>query len=554
VTRQANAMILEGVATNPLICAFAFILLLLGCGDARNDLKSVPQPDTSTFEAGVRTRLNTARAEFDAIAAGHPSDRELAEAYGKLAATYQAQSIHSEAEASYLNARSLEPGDKRWPYLLARLYADEGKVREAITSFETVLKLDPADVPSLIFLGRLYLTDGQPDRARPLFEKALDNGDARAAALTGLGKVALAERRYRDAADRFEAALARAPGATRLNQPLAVAYRELGEIEKSEERLRHYSPDGLEPGVSDPVLDEVNSRSAAYRSLLARAQHAATLGRLDLAERAFREAIQSDPDNLDAIANLGITLANMGRVEEGQQFLRKAVGLDANNAATHLSLGIVYDRQGLDQLAIDEYAAASSHDSNNLQAIVYRADAEMRLGSADEAASLYREALAKSSSSTRLQMSLAIALIRARRFAEARATLESALKREPSNPDMLNALARVLATASQGPVRDGPRALEISRKLYVATGNDPVVGETLAMALAETGNFRDAVKMQQDAIDALRRQGATISPDGILVQNLALYAHHKPSRLGWSADDALFQPRSPAAKLIAKNP
>jgi Tfp pilus assembly protein PilF len=542
-------MALHNVRTHPAVWAFALILLVSGCGGTRKDLNAIPPPDTSTFEPGVRAKLSAARVEFDAIAASHPDDQKLAAAYGTLAMTYHAQFIREEAELAYVNAETLERGNKRWPYLLAQLYADEGRVRDAITSFETVLRIDPADAASQVFLARLYLTDGQPEKAQPLFERALDNRDTRAAALTGLGKVALAERRYRDAADRLEAALALAPGATRLQQPLALAYRELGELAKADASLKRYSPDGLEPGVPDPALDEVNSHAAAYRSLLARAQYAVTVGRLDLAERAFREAVQGDPKNVEAMANLGITLANMGRIAEAQQWLRQAVDLDNHNATAHLSLGMVYDRQGLDQLAIDEYAAASVHDPDNLQAIVYRADAKMRLGASDEAAALYREALGKARNSPRVQMSLAIALVRARRFAEARAALEAALKEDPSNPDMLNALARILATAPQDSVRNGGRALEISRKLYVVTGQDPIVGQTYAMAFAEIGSFKDAIKTQQDTIDALRRQG-TASPDEFLTQNLALYTQHKPSRLAWSPNDALFQPRSPAAKLI----
>ena len=542
-------MLLHNVRTHPAVWAFALILLMSGCGGARRDLNAIPLPDTSTFEPGVWAKLSAARAEFDAIAASHPDDQQLAAAYGTLAMTYHAQFIREEAELAYVNAETLDRGNKRWPYLLAQLYADEGRVRDAIASFETVLRIDPADAASQVFLGRLYLTDGQPEKAQPLFEKALDNRGTRAAALTGLGKAALAERRYRDAADRLEAALALAPGATRLQQPLALAYRGLGEVAKADASVKHYSPDGLEPGVPDPVLDEVNSHAAAYRSLLARAQYAVTVGRLDLAERAFREAVQGDPKNVEAIANLGITLANMGRIAEAQQWLRQAVDLDNHNATAHLSLGMVYDRQGLDQLAIDEYAAASVRDPNNLQAIVYRADAKMRLGASDEAAALYREALGKSRNSPRVQMSLAIALVRARRFAEARAALEAALKEDPSNPDMLNALARILATAPQDSVRNGGRALEIARNLYVVTGQDPIVGQTYAMAFAETGNFKDAIKTQQDTIDALRQQG-TSSLDAFLTQNLALYTQHKPSRLGWSPNDALFQPRSPAAKLI----
>jgi tetratricopeptide (TPR) repeat protein len=126
--------------------------------------------------------------------------------------------------------------------------------------------------------------------------------------------------------------------------------------------------------------------------LLARAQSAAKAGRLDLVERLFREAVDDDPKNAEAIANLGITVANLGRIDEAQRWLKEAVRLDDTNATAHLNLGLVFDRQGLDQLAIGEYAAALSRDPATCRR-VSGADAGMRSGHPDEAAQLYREAL-----------------------------------------------------------------------------------------------------------------------------------------------------------------
>lgn len=533
--------------------AVALAVMVGACGEAKRELGPVPVPDTTTFEPGVRTRLSNARAEFDRVAASHPSDEQLGNAYGALAMTYHAQAVNEPAAAAYVNAHALAPHDKRWSYLLGQLYADSSRIPEAIAAFQAALDIDPNDAVTQIFLGRLYLKQGFPDKARPLFEKAQAKDEARAAALTGLGKVALAQSRYREAADHFEGALKLAPAAARLRQPLALAYRGLGETAKAEENLKRYDADGLEPGVADPVLAELNSKAAAYRALLARAQSAARAGRLDVAEQAFHEAVEDDPRNAEAVANLGITLANMGRLDEAQQRLKQAVSLNDSNATVHLSLGMVFDRQGLDQLAIDEYTAASIRDPDDLQARVYRADAKMRIGHPDEAAQLYREALEKSPDSTRMQLSLAMALVKARRFGEARSILEAALKAQPANPDITNSLARLLATAPKDSVRDGGRALQMAKALYGSTDRNPIVGQTYAMALAETGDFDGAVRLQRDTLAALQRMGAATA-DPFITKNLALYQRRQSSREGWSADDPIFQPRSPAARLVTKNP
>jgi Tfp pilus assembly protein PilF len=263
--------------------------------------------------------------------------------------------------------------------------------------------------------------------------------------------------------------------------------------------------------------------------------------------------VDDDPKNAEAIANLGITLSNLGRIDEAQRWLKEAISLDDTNSMAHLNLALVYDRQGLDKLAIDEYAAALSRDPGNMQARVYGADAKMRTGHPDEAAQLYREALEKAPDASRIQTSLGMALVKAGRYDEARSVLEAALKAQPANLDVSNSLARLLATAPKDSVRDGARALQMAKSLYAATDRSPIVAQTYAMALAETGDFAAAVRLQREALGAVQNSGP-VAGDPFVTRNLARYQQRKPSREGWPADDPMLQPRSPAARLVARNP
>jgi tetratricopeptide (TPR) repeat protein len=522
-------------------------MLASGCGERASEVAVVPTPDMSTFEPGVRTRLVSARARFDRIAASHPGDEQLGNAYGELGLTYHAQGVSASAQVAYGNAHRLAPADKRWPYLLGQVYADASKMPEAVSAVEATLKIDPNDAPAQIFLGRLYLKQGLPEKARPLFERAMSSSEARAAALTGLGKVALAQGNHREAIERFEEALRLAPAATRLRQPLALAYRGVGDEAKAQQNLRQYTAEGLEPGVPDPALDAVSANVAAYRVLLAKGQYAGSVGRYDLAERAFREAVENDPRNVEAVTNLGIALANLGRIDEAREKLQDAVRLDDANALAHFNLGLVLDRQGRDDLAIKEYELAR-RDPDNIQARVYLADALMRTGAPAEAATVYREALARSPDSRRIQMSL----VKAEQYAEARKMLESASKAQPPNPDVSNALARVLATAPVASVRDGARALAIARSLYEAI-KDPVVAETKAMALAENRRFAEAAALQQRTVAELEKTGAR-SMLPFASETLQLFRSNKPARKGWATDDPAFRPRSPAVRIVATQP
>ena len=204
------------------------------------------------------------------------------------------------------------------------------------------------------------------------------------------------------------------------------------------------------------------------------------------------------------------------------------------------------DRQGLDRLAMNQYQATLDRDPANLQARVYLADAKMRTGHAREAAVLYGQALERSPDSVRMRLSLAIANVKAGRYDKARDVLEDALKAHPGNPEIINSLARILATAPEASVRNGARALQLAKALF-ETARDPNVGQTYAMALAETGGFEQAVVLQRETIIVFEHTGGEARKP-FLQKNLACYEQRKPAREGWAADDPVFQPRSPAAQ------
>jgi tetratricopeptide (TPR) repeat protein len=525
-------------------------LALVACADKRAELKPIPPPDMSAFEPSVRNAITRAQATFDRIAASNPDDATLGAAYGELAMTYHAQDLVAPAAIAYDNARLLASKDKRWPYLQGHLYNDASRVADAIASFEAALAINGNDPPALQSLGQVYLQSGDLDKAQTMFERLSNDKNSRAAALAGLGKVALARHDYRVAIDRFEEALKLWPGATKLRQPLAMAYQGAGDRAKADENLKQYAIDGGEPSVDDPVADALGDKVAASKVLLRRGQRFGKAQRFDLSEKAFRAAVEADPDNAEALANLGISLANLGRVKEAEESLAKSVAMDDTSAVAHLSLGVIYDRQGRDQPAIDQYVAALRRDPDNSQARVYLADAKMRSGSAAEAARIYREALDRSPGSQRIEYSLALADIRAGRHADARRVLEEALARNPGNQLFENALARILATAPDASVRDGSRALQMAKKLFDAT-RSPEVGVTYAMAFAQNGNFDEAAKLQRETMIAFERAKIEVSKP-FLQRNLARYERREPSREGWPDDDPIFSPRAPAVRVTGQ--
>ena len=68
------------------------------------------------------------------------------------------------------------------------------------------------------------------------------------------------------------------------------------------------------------------------------------------------------------------------------------------------------------------------------------------------------------------------------------------------------------------------------------------------MALAETGDFGGAAKLQGEALVALEKMQRPHAVQ-LAQRNLALYRQGQPTREPWSAQDIVFQPRSSAVSL-----
>ena len=92
-------------------------------------------------------------------------------------------------------------------------------------------------------------------------------------------------------------------------------------------------------------------------------------------------------------------------------------------------------------------------------------------------------------------------------------------------------LARLLAAAPDGRVRDGERALALVDRL-AARGRTLELGETVAMALAEVGAFDRAAAVQRDLVTGARRAGLM---DAIrrLEDNLRRYERGEACRRPW---------------------
>jgi tetratricopeptide (TPR) repeat protein len=290
-------------------------------------------------------------------------------------------------------------------------------------------------------------------------------------------------------------------------------------------------------------------------------------GDLSSAESCYRQALNIHPASNIARALLAEILVRQGRYEEGIAELRQA----ARNASGDRNLVAQATRVGSELMARDKTAEAQEVFStalrlrpdsiealNNLAVLASRnRDLNAALRYCDQALSIdprhaatlvnrgailmatgrlvegienLRRAAASAPHDFHAQSNLALALLRARRAADALAAYRQALALDPGWLQGQHHLAWLLATLPDANQRNGAEAASWAQRLCQATRQqDPAALDVLAAARAEQGDFRSAIDLAQRAA-ALARQAGRDDQGRAIEARLELYRSSRPYR------------------------
>ncbi len=496
---------------------------------AATELAPVALPDLSRSEPSIRAQIEEQYSSLrTAIDRPNTTPADLSRAYGDMGHLLMATRHREAAEICYLHARTLAPAERRWPYYLGHVSRLEGRFARSATFFAEALALDPDDVPTLLWLGEVHLAQGRPEEAEPPFAQALSLEPRSVLARFGLGRAALAREDHARAARRLEEALTLDPSATSLHYPLAMAYRGLGDLDKAQAHLRQR---GNRPiARSDPLLEETD---VVLRSPLAyEGRGTRALESADWAGAAayFRRGIEMAPANAALRQKLGIALFMTDDFRGAGVQLEEAVRLAPESARTQYSLGVLLQARGRDSEAIPRLAGAVRLDPAFVDARLWLAGVLRRNGRPDEALAHYAQVGATHPRAAGATFGHAATLVDLGRYREARDRLTNLVSSYPEQPIFAHALARLLAGAPDGGVRDGLAAMAVLDALPEAQRVTDFA-ETLAMALAELEYYEDAARWQREGITAARRAGrGDIVPR--MTEKLGRYERGRPWRDG----------------------
>jgi len=507
----------------------------------RSKLSPIPYPELSPFESAVQQQIREAQAKLDSVKqTPAATDGQLSDTYGELGKVYHAYDLLEAAKACYLNAQTLAPHDHRWLYYLARLQHGDGHLTEAIESYRSLLQIRPNDAPTLLGLAETYLDQSRPELAEPLFEKVLSVDPSCSAAMAGLGKAALAKRHFAKAITHLESSLAIDPKARSIHYPLAMAYRGVGELEKAQDNLLKRGPE--KPSVSDPLMEELRDLTTGHRLLWIKGSKALRERRLAEAADIFRRMATASPQDPLARLYLGTALSLLGDRQGALEHYTEGLRIAPTNPKLHYNLALLLIGQKSDQEAIEHLQATIHADPGMKDAHFHLANELMRAGRFEQALPRYAKVIELDPGNGFARLMQAMALVRLEDYEKAKDVLEESHSALPDNVDITHALARLLAACPNSAVRNGTRAIQLIQSVVRATENlDLDQVQTLAMALAEVGQFGRAIELQESLINEVKNaQRTELVP--LLTENLEKYQRGQTCRIPWRSDDPIFSP------------
>ena len=241
-------------------------------------------------------------------------------------------------------------------------------------------------------------------------------------------------------------------------------------------------------------------------------------GQLDRAEAIYRQILQVEPENADALHLLGVLVHQTGRHAPAADFIARAIAINPNDGAYHNNLGMVYQ-------ALSESARAEACYRKALELRPGDAEIYNNLGNAlksqdnrHEARQCYEQAIALRPDFAPAHSNLGMMLSAEGRRDEAVTCLRRALQLRPDFAAAYSNLGGVLT--DKGDYTEAAecfaRALQLAPQMAEAHGNFANLLTALGRTDEAIARYRQAIQLKPNYMAAIISLATLLAERGAL--------------------------------------
>ena len=369
---------------------------------------------------------------------------------------------------------------------------DDRRYDAAAADYRKVLEFEPNDLSAHLALSFCLQQLGDTQGAIDQLQVAIalprreDQRDGVAEIHTLLGQLLSAQGNEQAALDSFRTAVKLEPERIDIRSELADKLARSGLLN---EALTEYGR----------ILKQAPNNIGA---LVKRATVRINLGQREPALADFARAVEIDPDNPNLRNRYAEALAFLGLSTEAAK-QRQQAGLAATGDRQQAELRASEARQEAQKGRLENAAAAYEEalliDPGMVIARYEFGTLLGRLGRYKKATDEFETVLAAHPHHSGAHRGLITALLLGSQYNQAKLKLRGALQSMPRDVALAHTLARLLAIAPDAGVRDGNLAVELAQRVHQV---DPTLetAVTLAMALAESGDWSQAAHVQRNLV------------------------------------------------------